>query len=217
MGGNIGVPVLQLPPPSRDRVHVVECSSFQIDLAPSLAPTAGILMNLTPDHLDRHGTMDNYAAIKARLVAGARTPIVSIDDPDSAAIARRLEAAGRPVEAISVAGKALTTGVSLDGTMLFRHRAGTVTPFADLAGIPALRGAHNAQNAAAAALALGADGDDLARLQDAAALVPRPRPSHGAGGPSRLRAVHQRFQGDQRGRGGKGAAVVSARALDHRR
>ena len=109
----------------------------------------------------------NYAAIKARLVAGAQTPIVSIDDPDSAAIAPRLAAAGRPVEMISVTGNPVTTGVSLDGTSLLRHRAGQTTPLADLADVPALRGAHNAQNAAAAALALGADADDLARLQDA--------------------------------------------------
>ena len=69
VGGNIGTPVLALAPPAQERVHVVECSSFQIDLAPSLNPSAGVLLNVTPDHLDRHGTMENYAAIKARLVA----------------------------------------------------------------------------------------------------------------------------------------------------
>ena len=69
MGGNIGVPILDLPPPAADRVHVIECSSFQIDLAPSLEPSVGVLINITPDHLDRHGTMENYAAIKERLVA----------------------------------------------------------------------------------------------------------------------------------------------------
>ena len=166
VGGNIGTPILELPPPSMDRVHVVECSSFQIDLAPSMAPTAGVLMNLTPDHLDRHGTMANYAAIKGRLVAGADVAIVSIDDPDSAAIETRLRDAGRHVEAISVAGRPVATGITLDGTRLMRHRAGTATPIADLAGIASLRGAHNAQNAAAAILALGAE-TDLGQLQAA--------------------------------------------------
>ena len=71
LGGNIGTPILALAPPSDERIHVIECSSFQIDLAPSLAPTVGILLNVTPDHLDRHGTMENYAAIKERLVARA--------------------------------------------------------------------------------------------------------------------------------------------------
>ncbi len=167
MGGNIGTPILRLSPPGPERVHVVECSSFQIDLAPSLAPSVGVLMNLTPDHLDRHGTMANYAGIKARLVAGADLGVVSIDDPDSAAIAARLAAAGRRVEAISVAGHPVVDGITLEGTVLVRHRAGAAVPVADLAGIPSLRGAHNAQNAAAAVLALGALADDRERLQAA--------------------------------------------------
>ena len=61
MGGNIGRAVMTLDPPKPDRYYVVECSSYQIDLAPSINPTAGILLNLTPDHLDRHGTMQHYA------------------------------------------------------------------------------------------------------------------------------------------------------------
>ncbi|MGC1694375.1 MAG: Mur ligase family protein, partial [Pseudolabrys sp.] len=61
MGGNIGVPVLALEPFAKDRAYVLEVSSYQIDLAPSLKPTVGILLNVTEDHLDRHGTMENYA------------------------------------------------------------------------------------------------------------------------------------------------------------
>ena len=167
MGGNIGTPILQLPPPSPSRVHVVECSSYQIDLAPSMRPTAGALMNLTPDHLDRHGTMANYAAIKERLVARAETAIVSLDDPDSAAIARRLQAAGHRVEMISVAGNAIFDGITREGTRLIRWRGGTSMVLADLDGIASLRGAHNAQNAAAAILTLGAEAADLAKLQAA--------------------------------------------------
>ncbi len=167
MGGNIGTPVLQLPPPSETRVHVIECSSFQIDLAPSIQPTAGVLMNLTPDHLDRHGTMANYAAIKARLVTHSNTAIVSVDDPDSAAIAQRIAIEGRAVEAISVAGNLVVQGITLDGSVLMRHHDMHATPIADLAGITALRGAHNAQNAAAAILALGDDAENLDQLQAA--------------------------------------------------
>ena len=76
MGGNIGTAVLTLDPPTPERFYVVECSSYQIDLAPSINPTAGILLNLTPDHLDRHGTMEHYAAIKERLVAGSDVAII---------------------------------------------------------------------------------------------------------------------------------------------
>src|SRR3954466_6744468 len=69
MGGNIGVPVLALEPFKPGRIYVLEISSYQIDLAPSLRPAVGILLNVSPDHLDRHGTMEAYAAIKALLPA----------------------------------------------------------------------------------------------------------------------------------------------------
>ena len=59
MGGNIGRAIMTLDPPARDRIYVVECSSYQIDLAPSMDPTAGVLLNITPDHLDRHGTIQH--------------------------------------------------------------------------------------------------------------------------------------------------------------
>src|SRR5215470_11165125 len=57
MGGNIGTAILSLEPPRRGRVHVVEMSSYQIDLTPSLDPTVGILLNISEDHIDRHGTL----------------------------------------------------------------------------------------------------------------------------------------------------------------
>ena len=101
LGGNIGTAVMTLEPPADGRHYVVECSSYQIDLAPSINPTAGILLNLTPDHLDRHGTMQHYAEIKERLVAGSETAIVGVDDSFCAAIADRLERAGKPVIRIS--------------------------------------------------------------------------------------------------------------------
>ena len=68
IGGNIGKSVLELSPPSAKTIYVLEMSSFQIDLAPGLKPDMGVLSNLSPDHIDRHGTMENYAAIKARLM-----------------------------------------------------------------------------------------------------------------------------------------------------
>src|SRR6266849_699262 len=67
LGGNVATAILSLEPPQAGRVHVIECSSFQIDLAPSLDSSVGILINLSEDHLDRHGTMGNYGAVKERL------------------------------------------------------------------------------------------------------------------------------------------------------
>jgi UDP-N-acetylmuramoylalanine--D-glutamate ligase len=75
------------------RFYVIECSSYQIDLAPSLDPSVGILLNLTPDHLDRHGTMQHYADIKERLVAGSVWP--SSASMTAIASDRRPDRAGR--------------------------------------------------------------------------------------------------------------------------
>ncbi len=80
LGGNIGTAVLTLDPPKAGRYFVVECSSYQIDLAPTLNPSAGILLNLTADHLDRHGTMQHYTDVKERLVAGSDVAVVGVDD-----------------------------------------------------------------------------------------------------------------------------------------
>ena len=96
LGGNIGTAVLTLDPPAADRFYVVECSSYQIDLAPTLNPSAGILLNLTPDHLDRHGSMEHYADIKERLIAGSDTAIVGVDDVYTEAIADRADAFRAP-------------------------------------------------------------------------------------------------------------------------
>ncbi|MDR6633021.1 UDP-N-acetylmuramoylalanine--D-glutamate ligase [Phyllobacterium sp. 1468] len=157
LGGNIGTAVMTLEPPEDERFYVVECSSYQIDLAPSLNPTAGILLNLTPDHLDRHGTMQHYADIKERLVAGSETAIIGVDDSFSAAIADRLERTGKSVIRISKRW-AVRDGYFAKGLELIFARRGDETVVASLAGIGSLRGEHNAQNALAAFAACRAVG-----------------------------------------------------------
>lgn len=150
MGGNIGKAVLTLQPPADGRHYVVECSSYQIDLAPSLAPDIGILLNLSPDHLDRHGDMQRYAAIKQRLVEKAATAIVGVDDVWCKSIADELETAGRKVLRISK-DRPLQDGYFLSGDQLVHAANGKQATIASLGGIGSLRGAHNAQNALAAA------------------------------------------------------------------
>ncbi|WP_139976247.1 MULTISPECIES: UDP-N-acetylmuramoyl-L-alanine--D-glutamate ligase [Brucella/Ochrobactrum group] len=152
LGGNIGTAILTLEPPQANRFYVVECSSYQIDLAPSLNPTAGILLNLTPDHLDRHGSMENYAAIKERLVTASDTAIVGVDDHYCEAIADRLYRDGVNVVRISKE-KRLGKGYFADGAKLLWPHDGEVDEIASLEGIGSLRGAHNAQNALAAVAA----------------------------------------------------------------
>ncbi|MER8385214.1 UDP-N-acetylmuramoyl-L-alanine--D-glutamate ligase [Mesorhizobium sp. M0751] len=164
MGGNIGRAVMTLDPPQPERHYVVECSSYQIDLAPSINPTAGVLLNLTPDHLDRHGTMQHYASIKERLVAGSETAIIGVDDSWCAQIADRLERAGRQVIRISKR-LPLTDGYFADGTNLMEAVHGRYSRVAFLEGIGSLRGQHNAQNALAAAAACLKVGLELGEIQ----------------------------------------------------
>ena len=155
MGGNIGTAILDLAPPARDRVHVIEMSSFQIELTPSLAPSVGVLLNISPDHLDRHGTMEHYAALKARLVAHAEHPVIGEDDDWCRDIAERLRLANRTwVDLVSVRGRS-SHGWYVNGTELVARApwTGPLGAFADLAGIASLRGRHNAQNALAASAA----------------------------------------------------------------
>ena len=160
LGGNIGTAILSLEPPAAGRVHVVECSSYQIDLAPSLDPSVGILINLSADHLDRHGSMEHYAAVKERLVAGVPlqgTAIIGIDDEWCQRIASRFAQSGKRLVRVSVQ-HALADGLYLEGERIMRADSGSATPIAEIGGIGSLRGLHNAQNAAcaaAAALALG--------------------------------------------------------------
>ena len=201
------------------RVHVIECSSYQIDLAPSLDPSVGILINLSEDHLDRHGTMEHYAAVKERLVAGVPregTAIVGVDDDWCSNIADRLDQAGKRLVRVSVKRK-LTDGIYVEEPRIMRAEASGTLEIAELAGIGSLRGVHNAQNAACAAAAALALGLDRCGDPGRAAILPGPRPPHGRGRPPRLCSVRQRFQGDQCRFGRAGAGLLHRHLLDRRR
>jgi UDP-N-acetylmuramoylalanine--D-glutamate ligase len=165
-GGNIGTAILSLAPPRAGRVHVIECSSYQIDLAPSLDPLVGMLLNVSEDHLDRHGTLANYAAVKERLVAGVSadgTAIVGVDDNWCQAVADRLEKAGKRIVRVSVR-RPLADGLYLEGDRIMRATGGTAREIVRVGGIGPLRGIHNAQNAACAtatSLALGLSAETI--------------------------------------------------------
>jgi UDP-N-acetylmuramoylalanine--D-glutamate ligase len=167
LGGNIGTPILALDPPAPQRVHVIELSSFQIDLTPSLAPSIGVLLNVTADHLDRHGTIEAYASIKERCVASADRAVVAIDDEYTRATADRLRRAGKPLTLVLTMHDELRDGIVAEGDRLIERRRGQSSAIASLTGISSLRGRHNAQNAAAAVAALGPVAQDRPRLQQA--------------------------------------------------
>jgi UDP-N-acetylmuramoylalanine--D-glutamate ligase len=167
LGGNIGTAVLTLKPPSADHAHVVECSSYQIDLAPSLDPRVGILINVSEDHLDRHGTLEHYAAVKERLVTGVQsggTAVIGVDDVWCAAAADRVAAMAKNVVRISVRRR-LADGIYAEHGEIVCAAGGKTQSIAKLNNIGSLRGLHNAQNAACAAAAALALGLDAAGIQ----------------------------------------------------
>jgi UDP-N-acetylmuramoylalanine--D-glutamate ligase len=167
MGGNIGTAVLELEPPAPQRCHVIEMSSFQIELTPTLRPTVGVLLNISPDHLDRHGSMENYARLKALLVQEAEHPVVGDDDDWCREISERLRLAGRGWVDIVSSRARVPHGWYAEGSALVARApwTGPAGRFADLAGIGALRGQHNLQNAlaaGAAAMTLGVSPTEVA-------------------------------------------------------
>ena len=145
MGGNIGLPILAQEPLPQDGVYVLELSSYQIDLTQTLDCEVAVLLNLTPDHLDRYDGFAGYAASKARLFAMQslrHEAVIGIGEAASAAIARNLSARGEHLTKIA-------PGVCMDQSRW-----------------PALQGPHNAQNALAAivvAKALGVSEADIDR------------------------------------------------------
>lgn len=143
LGGNIGRAVLTLDGLDDRKFYVVECSSYQIDLAPSLNPSIAVHLNISADHLDRHGDLDHYAAVKARLVMGAERAVIGVDDDLSKKIADKATANGVLLDRVSLTGTADITAL---GTEVFRGR----DMVADVSGITSLRGDHNLQNAAIA-------------------------------------------------------------------
>ena len=166
LGGNIGKPVLDLELGTRERVFVLELSSYQLDLATELAPSVAVLLNITPDHLDRHGSFDAYIQAKRRLFSlqpDNGIAVIGVDDAPSEAIADELDTQGRRVIRISAA-RALSRGVYAKGTELVDATGGTPETVADLHGVSSLEGRHNRQNAAAAWAVLRALGvPDAAR------------------------------------------------------
>ncbi len=138
-GGNIGLPILAQEPLAEGGIYVLELSSYQIDLTHRLDCDVAVLLNITPDHLDRYDGFEGYAASKARLFAmqsKGHAAIIGIGDAPSAEIARNLARSGRSEDVTKIA-----PGVCMDQSRW-----------------PALQGPHNAQNALAAIAACEALG-----------------------------------------------------------
>jgi UDP-N-acetylmuramoylalanine--D-glutamate ligase len=156
-GGNIGRGALDLDPAADGMLVVLELSSYQIELARALQPDIAVFLNLSPDHLDRHGGMGGYFAAKRRLFTegGPWRSIVGVDEVEGRFLANVLRedaATGEPVIAVSVTRKLPGDGWSVVARkgFLAEWRGGRQVASIDLRGIATLPGAHNHQNACAA-------------------------------------------------------------------
>jgi UDP-N-acetylmuramoylalanine--D-glutamate ligase len=160
IGGNLGTSALALAPLGREGTYVLEASSFQLELITGLVFDVAVLLNITPDHLDRHGGMDGYIAAKRRIFAHqgkASTAIVGIDDAICRGIADELGAGPGRVVPISVIER-VPGGVYVDGGRLIDATGPHPIAVLDLSLAERLPGSHNWQNAAAAYAAARAVG-----------------------------------------------------------
>jgi len=148
--GNIGRPVLDAKFPSKKHgVAVLELSSYQLDLCLDFEADISVLLNITPDHIDRHGTMDEYAATKARIFKGTGHAIISVDDEHTKSIYNKIsENLSRTVVPISTFHE-VNKGVYVRDGVLFDHMEEECFEVGSMNGIVKLNGTHNHQNAAA--------------------------------------------------------------------
>ncbi|PPR21399.1 MAG: UDP-N-acetylmuramoylalanine--D-glutamate ligase, partial [Alphaproteobacteria bacterium MarineAlpha10_Bin2] len=164
IGGNLGTPALSLDALWAEGTYAIEMSSFQLDLTRNMSFDIAVLLNIAPDHLDRHGSMNAYIAAKRKIFRPGRlkTAVVGIDGPDSLRIYRELRLQG-DLDVVPVAtGRRLLDGIATNGGLLEDHGQA----ICDLEAATALPGRHNWQNAAAAyaaTRALDVDPETIAR------------------------------------------------------
>ena len=145
VGGNIGISALELSPLNKDGIYVIETSSYQLDLLDKTRFNVAILLNITPDHLDRHGDMEGYMKAKKRIFRNQKAEdfaIIGIDNTITKTIAEPKPSASQVIS-ISASGKVDELG---------------------LGKLPYLPGMHNKENIAAAYAACSALGIDHAKI-----------------------------------------------------
>ena len=153
IGGNIGRGVLDLDRMHSGTYYVIELSSYQLERTNSLRANAAVFLNLSPDHLDRHGTLAEYGLAKQNIFANqtkADTVVIGVDDDYGKALCTELKVRnGRSIVPIS-ARRSLGHGVSVLGGKLFCNLSRKAYAVCNLQEAKALEGRHNWQNAAAA-------------------------------------------------------------------
>ncbi len=153
VGGNLGVPALDLNPLDVGGIYVLEMSSYQLDITVSITFDVGVLLNISTDHIERHGGLDGYVAAKRMIFhrqTKPRAAVVGIDDEISRKIFEELKAADEQL-VFAISGETQTPGgVYVRNGVLHDDTEGQAVPAIDLREVPTLPGTHNWQNAAAA-------------------------------------------------------------------
>jgi UDP-N-acetylmuramoylalanine--D-glutamate ligase len=163
VGGNLGIPALDLEPLKEDGIYVLEMSSYQLERTPSLVCDVAVLLNITPDHLSRHGTMQGYIQAKKNIF-NAQTAeqfcIIGVDDEHSLEIFNEQIKTSK-AKSIPISAKGpVEDGIFSDEDILIDEAfSAEGEQVMDLSALARLRGQHNQQNVAAAygaCLAIGA-------------------------------------------------------------
>ncbi len=165
VGGNLGTPALALEPLGDDGIYVLEMSSYQLDLSPEVSFECACLLNISPDHLDRHGGMEGYIAAKERIFTHAEVAVIGVDDAYCDAIAHRLLDVGQSKFIPIAIQSSVSHGVQVIDGVLEDRRDGEGYRL-DLRGFKGLKGAHNWQNAAvayAACRSVGVDAEAIGK------------------------------------------------------
>ncbi|HEY8998547.1 MAG TPA: UDP-N-acetylmuramoyl-L-alanine--D-glutamate ligase [Edaphobacter sp.] len=166
VGGNIGTPVIELAPQSKEEsIDVLEVSSFQLETIETFRPSIALVLNITPDHLDRHGSFENYAAMKARITENQQASDYLI-----------LNAEDKPTQMVAAKTKAqifwfssrrqIKQGTFVHGESIFflAREGGKPEPIMPVEEIH-LRGAHNVENVLAAICAARLAGVDAEKIR----------------------------------------------------
>ncbi len=148
VGGNLGIPVLDLNPLNETGIYVLEVSSYQLETSPSLHFNVSVLLNITPDHLERHGGMEGYIAAKKLIYKNSSpqdTFVVSVDDPHCLAIYETLKSSGK-INLLPISTyKTLLDGIYVKEGVLYEKSH----PVLNLKVFDRLKGQHNWQNVTA--------------------------------------------------------------------
>ncbi|MEM7222156.1 MAG: UDP-N-acetylmuramoyl-L-alanine--D-glutamate ligase [Pseudomonadota bacterium] len=153
VGGNLGIPVLELAGLDSTGSYVLEMSSYQLEITFSITFDVAVLLNISPDHLERHGGFEGYVKAKREIFrrqTKPRTAVIGTDDETCRAIFEELRQADEQ-NVIPISGNtAVAGGVFQQNGILIDDLEGQAAPVLSLADVPSLPGIHNAQNAAAA-------------------------------------------------------------------